>query len=154
MAGLSIEVESAGLRRLEARLALIADFSSAAGAQRPLLESAAAEVEGQTHRRIREGGPAPDGSPWPEWSEAYAATRHGGHGLLFGEGGLDDAIQALVDGDEAEVGTNLVYGAIHQFGGAEAGRPGLRPRAYLGLSAEGEADLDAIIDALLEGQIQ
>ena len=142
MAGVSIEVESAGLRRLEERLALIAD----AGAQRSLLESVAAEIETQTHRRIRAGGPAPDGDPWPEWSDAYALTRHGGQGLLFGEGDLDDSIQALVGAGEAEVGTNLVYGAIQQFGGAEVGRPGLKARPYLGLSAEDEADLDAIID--------
>ena len=150
MAGVSIEVESAGLRRLEARLAALAD----PGARRSLLEAVAAEIETQTHRRIREGGPAPDGDPWPEWSDDYALTRHGGQGLLFGEGDLDDAIQALVGGDEAEVGLNLVYGAIHQFGGAEVGRPGLPARPYLGLSAEDEADLDAIIDDWLQRQIQ
>ena len=43
-------------------------------------------------------------------------------------------------------------GAIHQFGGEEAGLPGLPARPYLGLSAEDEADLDAIIDAYLVGQ--
>lgn len=42
---------------------------------------------------------------------------------------------------------------FHQFGGEEVGRPGLAARPYLGLSAEDEADLDAIIDAWLEGQI-
>ena len=99
MAGVSIEVESAGLRRLEERLAALAD----PGARTALLESVAAEIESQTHRRIREGGPAPDGEPWPEWSDAYALTRHGGHGLLFGEGDLDDTIQALVGGDEADL---------------------------------------------------
>ena len=142
MAGVSIEVESAGLRRLEQRLAAIAD----AGARRSLLESVAAEIETQTHRRIRAGGPAPDGAAWPEWSDLYAETRHGGQSLLFGEGDLDDSIQALVSADQAEVGTNLVYGAIHQFGGEEVGRPGLRARPYLGLSSEDEADIEAIID--------
>jgi phage gpG-like protein len=47
--------------------------------------------------------------------------RHRDQDLLFSEGGLDDSNQALAAGDEAEVGTNLVYGAIHQFGGAEGG---------------------------------
>ena len=41
---------------------------------------------------------------------------------VFGEGNLEDAIQALTEGDfffrEPEVGLNLVYGVIHQFGGA------------------------------------
>ena len=43
---------------------------------------------------------------------------------------------------------------IHQFGGEEVGLPQVKPRPYLGLSAEDEADLDAIIDDWLEGQIQ
>ena len=52
------------------------------------------------------------------------------------------------------MGLNLVYGSIHQFGGEEVGRPGLPARPYLGLSDEDEADLDAIINAWLEQQIQ
>lgn len=71
---------------------------------------------------------------------AYAAWRAG---AVVRRGDLDDTIQALVTGDEAEVGTNVVYGAIHQFGGEEVGLPA---RPYLGSSAEDEADLDAIID--------
>ena len=43
---------------------------------------------------------------------------------------------------------------IHQLGGEEVGRPGMPARPYLGLSAEDETDLDAIIDAWLEEQIQ
>ena len=150
MAGVSIEVESAGLRRLEAALAAVYDPRT----RTMLLESVAAEIESQTHRRIRAGGPAPDGEPWEEWSDDYALTRHGGHGLLFGEGDLDDTIQALVRGDEAEVGTNLVYGSIHQFGGAEVGRPGLPARPYLGLSAEDEADLDAIVADVIRDRLE
>ena len=38
-----------------------------------------------------------------EWPEAYAETRHGGQGPLFGEGDPDDAIQALAGAGEAEV---------------------------------------------------
>lgn len=44
-----------------------------------------------------------------------------------------------------------MYGAIHQIGGEEAGRPGLPARPYLGLSAEDEADLDVIIDDWASG---
>ena len=41
----------------------------------------------------------------------------------------------------------LFHHTFHQFGGEEVGRPGLPARPYLALSAEDEADLDAIIDA-------
>ena len=84
---------------------------------------------------------------------AYTATRHGGQGLLFGKGDLDDAVQALVEGCLDEVGLNLVYGAIHQFGGKEVSIP-IKPLQYLELLADDEAELDKIIDAWLEGQIQ
>lgn len=146
MAGVSIKIKSAGLEWLEARLAAIAD----PGAWRSLPKSVAGQIESvrkkEAQRRIREVGPGPDNfffgrfaGPCPEWSEAYAETRHGGQGPLFGEGDLDDSIQALFGGDEAEVGTNLLCGAIQQFGCEEAGgrvcrlgrtwgcRPGTRP---------------------------
>ena len=44
-------------------------------------------------------------------------------------------------------------GAIHRFGGEEVGSP-IKAYPYLGLSAANEADLDAIIDDWMEGQIQ
>lgn len=141
MAGVAIQIQAQGLDKLHSTLASYADPAT----RTSLLEAVAAEIESQTHRRIREGGPAPDGTPWPEWSDAYAATRHGGQGLLFGEGDLDDAIQALVEGDQGEVGMNLVYGAIHQFGGEEVDMP-IKPRPYLGLSVEDEIAIDRIID--------
>ena len=61
----------------------------------------------ETHRRNREGGPS---------------LSFFNRCAVFGESNLDDAIQALAEGDfffrKPEVGLNLVYGAIHQFGGA------------------------------------
>ena len=149
MAGVSIQIESAGLEQLAKRLAAIADPAT----RTSLLESVTAEIESQTHRRIRAGGPDPDGQPWAEWSDAYKLTRRSGQGKLFSEGNLDDAIQALVSGDEAEVGTNLVYGAIHQFGGDEVGIP-IPARPYLGLSPEDVADLDAILDDWARSQLE
>ena len=104
----------------------------------------AAEIETQTRRRIEAGGPAPDSKVWAEWSKAYAARRRAGGGKLFLEGDLLGSLQSLSGADEAEVGTNLVYGAIHQFGGAEVGRPGLTARPYLGLSSDDEGDIEEI----------
>lgn len=148
MAGVSIEIEGDGLRRLEARLRKIADPA----ALRSLLEAVAAETETQTRRRIDAGGPAPSGRPWAKWSEDYARTRRGGGGKLFREGDLRGSLQSLAGADEAEVGTNLVYGAIHQFGGAEVGSA-IPARAYLGLSSDDEADIEQIIADVIEQHI-
>lgn len=70
----------------------------------------------------------------------------GGRGkTLVDRGHLRDSITYVVglDGRSVMVGTNIVYGAIHQFGG-RAGRGGsveLPARPYLGLS---DPDRDAI----------
>ena len=146
MAGVSIEIEGEGLKRLEQRLAAIADPRT----RREALESVAAEIETQARRRIEAGGPAPDNTDWADWSKDYARTRRGGGGKLFLEGDLLGSLQSSVSGDEAEVGTNLRYGAIHQFGGAEVGRPSLPARPYLGLSGDDEADIEEIVTETIE----
>lgn len=140
-----IQIEISGLERLQDRLAAIADLKS----DHDFLDAIGAEIESQTHRRIREEKTAPDGQKWPKWSDDYAATRHGGHSLLMGHGELDDSIQFDVDGDEVLVGSNLIYAAIHQFGGAEVGIP-IPARPYLGLSPENLEDLEAVIDDFIQ----
>ena len=114
--GLEIRIDSRGIERINQRISELAagltDFQ-------PLLEGIGVEVESQTRRRISEEKEGPDGEPWQPWSEAYGETRHGGHSLLEGEGEMLDSIQYLVESDRVEIGTNLIYGAIHQFGGDE-----------------------------------
>lgn len=149
-AALEISVASPALEGLEARIRRLA---AGLGDTRPLLEALAAEVESQTRRRIEEEKTAPDGTPWPEWSDAYAATRHGGQSLLRGEGGLLDSIQSAVLPDLAETGSNLVYAALQQFGGEPVGID-VEAREYLGISAENAQELDAILDAHFDGLVE
>ena len=148
--GLEIRIESEAVGRLNRRISELAagltDF-------RPLLEAIGAEVESQTRRRISEEKASPDGTPWQPWSEAYGETRHGGHSLLEGEGDLLDSIQYVVEGDRVEIGSNLIYAAIHQHGGDEVGIP-IPARIYLGLSPENEEDLLAILDDWTERQLR
>ena len=148
---LAITVESPQLEGLERRIRRLA---AGMADTRPLLEALGAELETQSRRRIEAGGPAPDGAPWEPWSERYAETRHGGQGMLLSEGSLLDSIQSLVGADFVETGSNLVYAAIHQFGGTEdmpAGPRDVPTREWLGISEEDERDLDALLDAHFEG---
>ena len=149
MSGLALRTDLKELRRVEARLAKMTRAEL-----RQLLENAGAVLESSARRRIQSEKRGPDGQRWANWSESYAATRRSGHGLLSAEGHLLDSIRADVRAGEVEVGTNLVYGAIHQFGGAEVGMH-IPPRPYLGVSLEDERDVldvtDAWIDMLLEG---
>lgn len=108
-----------------------------------------AELESQTRRRITEEKASPDGVPWPDWSEDYAATRHGGHSLLQGDDDLLDSVQSLVSDDQVETGSNLIYAAIHNYGGEEVGMP-IPQREYLGLSDENTDDLQATVDDFVD----
>ena len=144
MAGTALEitVDSAELAALSRRLNLL---SLTVSDRKGLLKAVGSELETQTRRRLSDEKEAPAGTPWPEWSDDYAATRHGGHSLLQSEGDLLDSITYEVSDDRVEVGTNLIYGAIHQFGGDEVGIP-IPPRPYLGLSRDNRADLEAILE--------
>ncbi|UXU74358.1 MULTISPECIES: phage virion morphogenesis protein [unclassified Paracoccus (in: a-proteobacteria)] len=106
-------------------------------------------IEDQTRLRLAEQKTTPDGRAWPAWSRAYARTRKPRHSLLIGEGnpGLLESVQNYTTGLSAVVGTNLVYGAVHQFGSEHGAVP---ERAWLGLSADNRAD----IEALLAGRIE
>jgi phage virion morphogenesis protein len=144
MAGTHLQVDTRGIERLARRIGKLASAQRGA-----LLDAIGFEVEDQTRRRIADEKRAPDGTPWPDWSPRYAQTRHGGHSMLQGEDDLLDSIQYLVRGDQVEVGSNLVYAAIHQFGGAEVGIP-IPARPYLGVSADDAADLLAVVEAYLD----
>lgn len=101
-------------------------------------------AEDQAKRRF-DSAVGPDGAPWPAWSPVYAATRGSQHSLLVGEGHLRGSIASYVTGLEAQVGTNLVYGAVHQFGSSDGATPA---RPYLGVS---DADAIEITDLLVTG---
>jgi len=108
---LSITTKVSAIARAAKRLNQLGDYDRSA-----LLYGIGAEVETQTHRRLRDEKTAPDGTPWPNWLAEYAATRHGGHSLLMGEGNLDDSIQSIISGDKVETGSNLPYAAYQNFG--------------------------------------
>lgn len=145
MSGVTIEVDVQGLQRVQQALGK-AQRALTSGL-REVLEDVAAEVEDQTRRRLTEDKRGPDGQPWAAWSVAHAATRHGGHSLLEGEGDLVDSIQSAVEGDTVVVGSNLTYAAIHQMGGAGAGKPELPARPYLGVSTADEDDIVQVVQA-------
>ena len=111
MSGVVITTEIDGLDRLNARLDRLAR-----PALPKLLHQLVAEGGSQTRRRIEQEGPAPDGTPWAEWSANYAAGRHENHKKLQDARHLYDSITGYVDGEDAGWGSNLVYAAIHQFG--------------------------------------
>lgn len=141
----AMEFDLSGIAEVQARIAQLHRLD-----QEDLLVQLSAAVESQTRRRIQSEKTSPDGTPWDDWSTTYADTRHGGNSLLQGEGDLLDSITSEVSGLTAEVGSNKVYAAIHQFGGEEVGI-NIPERPYLGISDENAHELEAIaLDYLQE----
>lgn len=115
-------------------------------------------IEDQTKRRIMDEKTAPDGTPWAPWSDAYAESlkrpnRTNPRSLLVGEGDLLGSIQNYTTGETVQVGTNLVYGAIHQFGGEPVGI-NIPARPYLGLSDDDAQEIEELVAGRLEDLLQ
>lgn len=93
-------------------------------------------IVSSAQERLSEGGPAPDGSAWADWSADYAKTRGAEHGKLKSEGDLAKDLSHFVKGADVIMGSKLPYARIHQLGG-KAGRnlSALIPaRQYIGIS--------------------
>ena len=172
----AIEVNVKGLKRLQERLNNLGGLDVS-----KILNPIGAAIETQTRRRITEERESPEGEAWTEWSESYKKSRHQGHSLLQSSGALVNSIQYLVTGGQVEVGSNLVYAAAHQFGVTtkahkirarrkkylgwpgmtghpvkEVNHPGseIPARPYLGISAENEDEILAIVDAWIDRQMR
>jgi phage virion morphogenesis protein len=145
--GAAIEIRPEGLAALDRRIdRLLAGLNN----PEPLLRELAAAGESQTRRRMESDKRGPDGTPWPEWSPGYAATRHGGQSLLDARGDLIQSLTAFADRQTAGWGTNLIYAATHQFG-----RGAIPARPFLGVSDDDERELldlaEDWLDRLLGG---
>ncbi|MEM1284947.1 MAG: phage virion morphogenesis protein [Pseudomonadota bacterium] len=138
MAGAQLTVDLRGFDTADRALADLAGFE-----KHQLLDELGQEVEGQTKRRIMSEKTAPDGSPW--------APNRTGTPILVQTGALHGSIAHLVTSDETQIGSNLVYAGVHNDGG-RAGRGAgfqMTQRQFLGLSAENESDLVALIEDFL-----
>lgn len=147
MPGVAIEFDLAALSEMGERIAALGNFD-----RKALLNDLAGVVESQVRTRISDEKAAPDGTPWPEWSESYAKTRHGGQSLLEGGGDLLGSIQSEVDSDKALIGSPLVYFAIHNFGGEELDIP-IPARQSLGFNDDNMEELLEVTDDFLTNHL-
>lgn len=135
---------------------------AAAGDLQPALKNVGEALRQSTIDRIQ-AGVSPDGTAFAPLNPDYARVEKKGPGILRGESGDLASIVYQVAGDEVAIGNNVVYGAIHQFGGVIKAKnaPALvfslggrtvhvdqvtmPARPYLGVSAEDEAEIRAIV---------
>lgn len=153
MAGVQVELTLQGIEGAARALGQLAETDI-----EDLAFDTGALLESSTKERIATEKAAPDGTPWPAWSDRYARTRNSSQSLLVGGGDLRDATQNYTTGTTVRVGNNLVYGAIHQLGGEIENAWGrgitveMPARPYLGVSPADRDAIEALIaDTLTEG---
>lgn len=155
MAGATLTV------RLEATQAAaqLRRAADAWGEPGPILRAIGTGLVTNVSRRFRTGMD-PFGNPWPELNAAYEAGKRNQF-ILQESGRLVESINRDVVGHELAVGSNVVYAAIHQFGGTIRAKRGpylvfriggqtikarevfIPARPYLGI---GDEDEDTILD--------
>ena len=139
----SVEIDGATLNAALARLAAVLADSSTA------MDQIGRYLVASTLRRF-ERERAPNGSPWLKSARALA---EGGR-TLTDTGRLRGSIaHTVTDGGRAvEVGSNVIYAAIHQFGGrAGRGRRAKLPaRPYLGIDERDRTNVLRLVSRALE----
>ncbi|MGJ5203636.1 phage virion morphogenesis protein [Bradyrhizobium sp. HKCCYLR20261] len=78
----------------------------------PMFEDIGLALVTSTHHRF-DRSKAPDGSPWPP---SLRVVQRGGKTLILSSR-LYRSITFQASSTQVEVGTNVIYAAIHQFGG-------------------------------------
>lgn len=114
MAGVILEttvVGSEAARRGFAQIARVMTNTT------PLMGAIGTGLVSIRHDRFQRGS-GPGGEAWAPLNPAYAAIKRG-PGILRESGmrgGLMGSITRRASNDSVEVGTNKIYGAVHQFG--------------------------------------
>ncbi len=145
----SIKVNVSGLRRVHRALQ---NTGRKAKRQIPTLLNLIGDDLVQSTQRRFERQTAPDNRFWLPLSPATRkARRQPSPRILRDRGLLYQSITHRVTGDSLQVGTNIIYAAIHQFGG-KAGRGQkvtIPARPFLGLSSADRAKIGKRCDAFL-----
>lgn len=111
MTGASIRIDSADLD-WDATLGVLRAIQARAVDLTGLMDEMGAHLETATAQHF-EAERAPDGNPWPKSMRALA---QGGQ-TLTKTARLRQSITRRTSAHAVEIGTNVVYAAIHQFGG-------------------------------------
>lgn len=143
MAGASLQLD---IRQVDVSgaLPLLQALSAEAKDMTEVMDEIGAALVTSTRHRF-ETQPSPAGRAWEPPARAQAQSGQ----TLVDTGRLRDSITHAPAARTVEVGTNVIYAGIHQFGGPirRGGRQvGTMPeRPFLGLDQDDEAELTAIV---------
>lgn len=147
MAGVQSEI-TVNFDQLYDALNSLSRVSSDAG---PLFRSLGVRLVDSTQQRF-DSASSPTGEPWRPSNRA----KKQGAKTLRKSGNLLRSITHRASNDEVVWGTNVVYAAIHQFGG-KAGRrrsATIPARPYLGISDQDESLVENEVYRFLESAVQ
>jgi len=98
----------------------------------------------RSHRQRFADGVDPEGNAWELLAEStLARKKKNADKILIEHGGLMDSLHYNADAHSLEFGTNLIYGATHQFGSEDGDIPA---RPFLGISEDDQREIVQIID--------
>ncbi|WP_299733996.1 phage virion morphogenesis protein [uncultured Endozoicomonas sp.] len=147
MSGTAMQYDLSAIDQAREQIEKLSDLN-----KRELLEGLGAELESQTRRRLSSEKTDPDGKAWEPLTDKWKARKaeKSSGGLLDYQGHLIDSIAYQVQGNQVEVGSGLIYAAIHQHGGEPVGSA-IPAREYLGISDDNADDLNAIVEDFIAG---
>jgi phage virion morphogenesis protein len=135
-------VESGATAKLRKGFKNLADVKAVT---KPVMREAAGALHESTEYAFEQERDPTTNAPWLPWSDPWKEWREE-HGYtpekkLSLTGQLASSMTTDYGDDYALIGTNKVYGAIHQWGGLSTMPPGPRnipARPYMGLDDTGE----------------
>ena len=141
MAGITVNADTGPVQRALRRVADTLDGDRA----RYLFDAIGQTLVTSTVERFeRETGP--DGQPWQPSARALAQ----GGKTLSDSGRLRGSITHVAGREGVDVGTNVIYGAIHQFGSGDLERPtGIPARPYLGLDDGDRRAVERLVERFI-----
>lgn len=112
MAGATLEFDGTGA------LAIINEAAAATANPQQMLRDMGEYLAFQALPKRFESQSAPDGTPWQALSPSYLRRKKKNQNkILVLNGYLSNGMRFQVDGGDLLVGTNMIYGAMHHFGG-------------------------------------
>ncbi|WP_041977552.1 phage virion morphogenesis protein [Xenorhabdus nematophila] len=119
----------------------------------PITRAVAAVLASESEDAFANQADPTTGQPWspltPRYQAKLAARGYNGPLLQRTQGGLALSLSTTYDAASAAIGSNKIYAPIHQWGGLPTMPPGpaaVPARPYMGLSAQGIADIVEIIN--------
>jgi len=98
----------------------------------------------RSHQERFDAGVDPEGNQWePLKPKTVEHKKKNADKVLIESGNLMGKLHYNAGSKQLEFGTNLIYGATHQFGRDDAGIPA---RPFLGISADDEHEILNIIE--------